>query len=136
MLEIALIVINFAVLIGALIYNSRKDESLRSEYERWVEARVAVYEKKISEYEKKIDNLEKSVRIVVTDTLRLTGENIWLRNILELNQITVPPEPEQLLPHVDAAGNITISIDSTGTRISGKTIGVHGDVVGRDKREG
>lgn len=91
---------------------------------------------RIDQLQKQLGELQLKYQTVITETLRLTGENIWLKNLLIKAGIDIPPTPEYLRPHVDEQGNITIVVNRDawgGVTMTGGKMDVGQDVVGGGK---
>ncbi len=101
----------------------------------WNGERIKELRSDFDELQEKLEDLQGKYTVVVTETLRLTGENIWLRNIILKAGIDIPPLPDYLRPHLDKNGNITLTINSdrnsvtvgdnttVGSAAAGKDIG-------------
>ncbi len=97
--------------------------------------RPRVNSDRIDVLQRQMEDLQGKYTVVVTETLRLTGENIWLRNIIAKAGINIPPLPDYLRPHLDKNGNITLTINrdtnsvtvgdntTVGNAAAGKDIG-------------
>jgi hypothetical protein len=109
-----------------------KPESLRKEYETEIKGlRVELHATV-----QKLESLETEYRKLANDYLRIVGENHWLRLQLRKLDIDIPPLPDDLRPHVDSRGNISIMVSGGGVQAGGGArLDVGGDIVGRDKRE-
>lgn len=94
-------------------------------------AQLLQLERKLDAAEKEIDALRLEYRKMASDYLRIIGENHWLRMQLRAHGIDIPPLPEDLRPHTDAQGNISIVVSpSGGVQVTGGYMDANRDVIG------
>lgn len=96
------------IMVGIVAW--RRPEQLRVHYEM----QLLAVEKKLAIASKRIEELEVEYRKMASDYLRIIGENHWLRLQLRANGIDIPPLPEDLRPHTDEQGNISIVVSPSG----------------------
>ena len=101
----------FAVALGVGVVALLRPEALQKEYE-----------KKIEQLEREIENLRVEYRRMANDYLRIVGENHWLRIQLRAHGIDIPALPEDLRPHTDAQGNISIVVSRGGINAAGQDV--------------
>lgn len=135
-METILIVVSLVVAGAAFVVAWRRPENLKNGYDARVNELRTTYEKAVEELRDEIELLKQE-----SDKLRFSywealGDAAWLKRVLQLNSIEIPPTPDNYKPKIDRYGNISIMVTGQGgTQITGGRVDVGRNLTGGNLTE-